>query len=433
MLKSIKGLLGGIATAAAALALAAPVHAQDDDGDVKLPPIHIGVILPNMPADQNDLMAPIARAAKQGAVMAQEEFTLNASMFDADFAVATEAASGGDAVIKAAEHLVNDEKVFALAGGFSHDEALALSQWSAQHNVPFLNLGAASDELRNDQCAATTFDLAPSAAMYLDALAGWYVRGGLRQWYFVQADNAESKEQYERAERAIDDRHFAAREVGHTVVPPGGALPDNAISDIRNSGADLVMLLVDSKDQLAMLKQLEGAGITTMITGFPYPETQTRAFFEASRQAAPKLGTGMRAVEWEPTIDAYGARELNARYLTRWGEPMEGSAWATYQAVKILYEAVTFTSSTAPRDVLAYMNSPDSVFDVYKGIGTSFRPWDRQLRQSLFLDKIDGTATDPKLVGQLVGELPEIYMPGTDPIERLDQLGDLRDQSHCKR
>jgi len=30
-----------------------------------------------------------------------------------------------------------------------------------------------------------------------------------------------------------------------------------------------------------------------------------------------------------------------------------------------------------------------------------------------------------------VGELPAIYMPGTDPIERLDQLGDLAAESSC--
>jgi ABC-type branched-subunit amino acid transport system substrate-binding protein len=431
VLKSTRELLFGITAATVGLVFALPVHAQDGSGMPQLPPIHIGIILPATPSNPNDLMAPIARAAEQGATMAAEEFTANAKMFNADFAVATEQASGGDAVVKAAEHLVNDEKVFALAGGFDHDEALALSKWSAEHDVPYINLGAASDALRNDQCAATTFDLAPSAAMYLDALAGWYVRAGFRKWYFVQADDDQGKAQYTRALQSIDDRHFAAREAGHTVAPAGSPLSDSAIADIKNSDADVVVLLVGSADQLAMLKQLEAAGVTSMVTGFPYPETQTRAFFEASRQAAPKLGTGMRAVEWEPTIDAYGARELNARYLIRWGEQMEGSAWATYQSVKILYEAATFSSSTAPKDVLAYMTAPDSVFDVYKGIGTSFRPWDRQLRQSLFLDKIDGTATDPKLMGQLVGELPEIYMPGTDPIERLDQLGDLKDQSRC--
>jgi hypothetical protein len=71
------------------------------------------------------------------------------------------------------------------------------------------------------------------------------------------------------------------------------------------------------------------------------------------------------------------------------------------------------------------------VFDIWKGIGVSFRSWDRQLRQSLYLVKISETQEDPFLMATLVGELPAIYMPGTDPVERLDQLGDLRDASRC--
>jgi hypothetical protein len=54
------------------------------------------------------------------------------------------------------------------------------------------------------------------------------------------------------------------------------------------------------------------------------------------------------------------------------------------------------------------------------------------MRQPLYLVDIDPDATEPRLVGQLVGELPAIYMPGTDPVERLDQLGDLEAQSRCQ-
>jgi ABC transporter substrate binding protein (PQQ-dependent alcohol dehydrogenase system) len=140
----------------------------------------------------------------------------------------------------------------------------------------------------------------------------------------------------------------------------------------------------------------------------------------------------MRATAWEPTIDAYGARELNARYMQRWGDPMEQAAWATYQAVKAFFEAATFSGSTDADSVFEYLTAPNSVFDVWKGIGTSFRPWDHQMRQPLYLVDIDPDATEPRLVGQLVGELPAIYMPGTDPVERLDQLGDLEAQSRCQ-
>ena len=72
------------------------------------------------------------------------------------------------------------------------------------------------------------------------------------------------------------------------------------------------------------------------------------------------------------------------------------------------------------------------MFDLWKGIATSFRPWDHQLRQSMYLVEIredpEASAFD---LGLLVGQLPAIYLPGTDPNERLDQIGDLADRSRC--
>jgi hypothetical protein len=79
-----------------------------------------------------------------------------------------------------------------------------------------------------------------------------------------------------------------------------------------------------------------------------------------------------------------------------------------------------------------------SVLDLHKGIGVSFRPWDHQLRQSLYLVSLNpqaGTGRDLASVqdrARLVGELPAIYMPGTDPVERLDQLGDIARRGVCR-
>ena len=45
--------------------------------------------------------------------------------------------------------------------------------------------------------------------------------------------------------------------------------------------------------------------------------------------------------------------------------------------------------------------------------------------------KINPDAKDALDLAVLVGELPEIYKPGTDPVERLDQIGVLRRESSC--
>ena len=395
--------------------------------------VHIGVIVPNTPNILGEeIAAAISRSAAQGAILAQEEYQIHAEMFSIEMSVLTEKASGDD-VIAAAERLVDEYGVFGLIGGFTFDEARQLGIWAEARGVPFLNVAASNDSLRNELCSATTFHVAPSAAMYLDALSGWYVRAGFRRWYVIQEDSIEGQAQYERMDWSITERHFGVREVGREVLAKGEKIDSGLVRDIERSRADLILLMLDTDHQLAVLGELDAAGVQTTVTGFPHSETQTRTFFEASRQVAPNLGTGHRAADWEATLDAYGAREYNARYLLRWEEPMDPAAWATYHAVRILFEAAFYGGSVLPTDVLSYLSGEQTIFDLHKGLGATFRPWDRQLRQSLYLIKIEGEAVTTSDLGLLVGELPAIYLPGVEPVERLDQLGDMENRSRCER
>ncbi|HET8985964.1 MAG TPA: ABC transporter substrate-binding protein [Trueperaceae bacterium] len=399
--------------------------------------VRIGVILPpaqtstSSPAG-DELAVAVARAAAQGAAMAADEFTFNAEMLGIDFALETTEAAGADGVTQAAANLLAEHGVFGVVGGFDAEEATALATWSAETGIPFINVGSSNDELRNGLCQPTMFHVEPSAAMYLDAMAGWYVRSGLRTWYFVRGSDEESTAQWQRILAGLRERHFGARSVGDAVVETDTDLAVVA-RNIGRAGADLVVMLLPAVDQLTVLAGLEAGGVDAMVTGFPYPEAETRTFYAASRAAAPVLGTGHRISSWEATLDAYGARELNARYRATYGDPMDASAWAVYQGVKMLYDSAFFGGSHDPADVVAYLGSDQAVFDVWKGIGTTFRPWDGQLRQSLYLSKIDASIEDRFTLASLVGELPAIYMPGTEPVERLDQIGDMAAASSCTR
>jgi len=339
-------------TLLALLALAAftAVGAQGMlEGEVRL-----GVILPAAGDGSDELGAAMVRAAGQGAAMASDEFIFNAEMLGIDFGIPSAEASGPEEVVAAAQRLLDEESVFGIVGGFSAAEALALSQWSAENGLPYVNVGASSDALRNDQCQATMYHIEPSAAMYLDAMAGWYVRAGLRNWYFLRSTDPESSAQLQRIERGLRERHFGVRSVGESVVDADTDLGAVA-GRIAGAGADFVVLLLPAEAQLSALSALEAAGLELMVTGFPYPEAQTRTFYAASREAAPVLGTGHRISAWEATLDAYGARELNARYRMTYNEPMDASAWAVYMGVKALYEAAFFSGSTEPETVFTYL------------------------------------------------------------------------------
>jgi ABC-type branched-subunit amino acid transport system substrate-binding protein len=396
--------------------------------------LRIGFILPAVPEDATEeWQRAVAVGAEHGAILGIEEQTFNAQLFDIDFDVAFATAAGPVDVVAAAERLFQEEGIYAVIGGYSTPEAIALGTWAEQRNIPFVNVGAQADVLRNDLCLPMTFHVQPSAAMYLDALAGWYVRAGFRRWYIVQSADTEGAALHERLSWALDNRHFGANEVGTTVLDDTTDTGAELRSAIERSRADLLVLLVDAGEQLRVMSDLDAAGLTLEVAGYPFPETESRDYLVASREAAPNLGTDHRASAWEATIDAYGAREYNARHRLRWdSEPQDAAAWAAFHAVKILFEAALFGGSTDGIDLAAYMVNQSSVFDLHKGIAVTFRPWDHQLRQSLFLVKISETADNAFDMALLVGELPAIYMPGTDPEERLDQLGDLASHSTCR-
>lgn len=400
--------------------------------------LRVGVVLPlggsSRPEGTNNL-SRLAEVAREGAIFAEEEMNRNGLLFGNEVSVFVANAPGARAAARAARRLVAVDAVQVLIGGFSEDEALALAEVAQETGTLFLNIAASSDRLRQS-CRAQTFHVEASAAMYLDALAGWFTRAGMRRWVILHGDDAEANAQLKRARKALGSRHWGAKIIAEHIVAKRDL--GDSLTAVSTQKADAVLLLTDWYSQLEFLARYEAEGLQTPIAAFPEAATQTRSYYATAMASAPMAGAGHRATLWEPSLDAYGARELNARFAARWGTPMDSAAWAAYQAIKIAFDAAQFGGSTDGHAMARWLAHPNTVLDLHKGIGVSFRPWDHQLRQSLYLVRLNsgaGTSLDFKSVkgrASLVGELPAIYMPGTDPVERLDQLGDLRPRGRCE-
>jgi hypothetical protein len=106
---------------------------------------------------------------------------------------------------------------------------------------------------------------------------------------------------------------------------------------------------------------------------------------DAMRRDTTAGHDGAHAVIWDPSLERFGADTLNRRFQTRFGTPMTEGAWATWMATKIIWEtALRARSGDAPK-LLTTLSQPSVQFDGHKGVPLSFRPWDRQLRQPLYL------------------------------------------------
>lgn len=126
---------------------------------------------------------------------------------------------------------------------------------------------------------------------------------------------------------------------------------------------------------------------------------------------------------WHPDLFRYGAAQLNERFARRFGEGMDGQAWAGWMAVKVLWEAAIRSRSAETRDLSEYLLASGSRFDGHKGWPLSFCGSSRQLRQPLY---ITDAAT-----GAVVGEVP-LRDDTQPPQEQLDALIRTGDYPECR-
>lgn len=102
-----------------------------------------------------------------------------------------------------------------------------------------------------------------------------------------------------------------------------------------------------------------------------------------SRAASPSTSPGVAL--WAPTLERYGASQINDRYRAKYHRPMDGGAWAGWVAVKIASEAALRARAANAGAILSYFEAPTTSFDGHKGWPLSFRAVDHQLRQPLYV------------------------------------------------
>ncbi len=98
----------------------------------------------------------------------------------------------------------------------------------------------------------------------------------------------------------------------------------------------------------------------------------------------PVVGNaGLVPEAWHASWERYGAPQLNRRFKKSADRWMTSTDWAAWIATKAIIEvALKEPDARMHRHAL---RSPDLVLDGFKGARLSFRPWDQQLRQPVFL------------------------------------------------
>jgi ABC-type branched-subunit amino acid transport system substrate-binding protein len=365
--------------------------------------LRLGVVVPLTreppPSGTVDLRAA-GEAARMGALLAGEEYDLGVETGTDELDVLTASSPSDGAALRAAKRLVAVDEVNALIGGFGEGQATALAEVAARQ-IPFLNIGSASNDLR-ENANGFTFHVEASSAMYLEALVCWAIGSGFRRWFLVQSVSSEGQALSTRARTLL-----AGHEVSAGTVESDARNLGEMLQAISSYEPDIVLLLLDPLAQLEFLGKFRPYDQVAEVIGIPSPLTQTRQFLAAFSDLAASSGSGFQLTLWEATIGVESAAELDRRFTARWGLPMDPSAWAAYQSIGILVEAARAIGTTNGSELARYLGRPDSAFDIGKGSKATFGPSDHQLHQDLYLIRVDGEARRPAELIRLVAELPD--------------------------
>ena len=125
---------------------------------------------------------------------------------------------------------------------------------------------------------------------------------------------------------------------------------------------------------------------------------------------------------WNDRLERFGAAQLNDRFRSRFRRPMDSLAWTGWFAMKVAWESSLRARSTDGSATAAYLERETAQFDGQKGVPLSFRRWDRQLRQPVYVV----TASKPT-------EPIPIPTSASASRQELDALGTSEEASTCHR
>ena len=243
--------------------------------------------------------------------------------------------------------------------------------------LPVLNLGDASDRLRQQDCRARMFHLVPSERMRSDALAQTLVS---RKWSKLLLLVGGSPQDALRAATA----QASIKRYGLQVV---ASKPFKLSADPRERDlANPLLLTAGNSYDAVWVVDSDGEFARTL----PYRTVLPR----------PVVGDGgLVALAWHAQFERYGAPQVSRRFAKAAKRPMTAQDWAAWMAGKTL-AAMAIAAPKGPNAAWAQAIGK-STLDGSKGTSLSFRAWDGQLRQPMLLTDGQGVIAQAPAEGVL--------------------------------
>ncbi len=275
-----------------------------------------------------------------------------------------------DADVSAAFAAMAGKGVVAILADLSPVQLLALADAATAKGILIFNVGATDDRLREEDCRANVFHTVPTRSMLADGLAQYLIWKQWRRWALIFGSH-EGDRLFADALRRAAERFGGEIVAEKEFVDTGTARrTDSGVVQIQRQMPVFTQGLAEH-DVLLVADESEVFG-----TYVPFRTWQPR----------PVAGTaGLTPSAWHPASEQWGGTQIQNRFLKGTGRRMLSKDMSAWTAVRIIGEAATRTQSGDAARLADFVRSPDFSIAAFKGQKLTFRAWDHQLRQPIFI------------------------------------------------
>jgi ABC transporter substrate binding protein (PQQ-dependent alcohol dehydrogenase system) len=318
---------------------------------------------------------PASNDGRAGAELAIEDNNGTGGFLNQHYTLVDRLVQENDDPVAAMMSLADQGASFIVAS-LDADRLLKVADAGKSRGVTLINALALDERLREQDCRANVFHVAPTRSMLADGLAQYLVWKKWRKWLLIVGSHDNDK-------LFADALRHAATRFGGKIVEErtfrdtGGARrTDSGVTEIQQ--------------QMPIVTQ--GAADHDVVLAAD--ESEVFAGYLPYRTWDPRLvagSAGLVPTTWDAAFDQWGAVQLQNRFTKQFQRSMTAHDMQVWTAVRMVGEAASRSGSGDAGKMLAYMKGPDFSVAAFKGQKLTVRDWNLQLRQPILL--FDGRNT----------------------------------------
>lgn len=305
--------------------------------------------------------------------------------------------------IAALDELIAKGNNYILAD-LSAPQLLAAADHARAKGVLIFNIGATDDSLREQDCRANVFHIAPTRSMLADALGQYLMWKRWPKWALVEGSHPNDKLFADALRRTATT--FGAQIVGEKVFEDTGTArrSDTGIVQIQK----LISVFtqdIPEHDILLVADESEVFGsYVPFRTWLPRPVAGTAGLIPSS---------------WHAASEQWAGTQMQNRFVKAFSRGMTSKDMSAWVAIRAVGESATRAGNLDLANMTAYLKSDKFSVAAFKGQKLTFRDWNQQLRQPIFLGDSKTVITTSPQEGYL------------HQFTELDTLGVDRPQTAC--